>query len=192
MSLSKILKGNSISMIPIESDHREKLRINAKDDKIWNLNTYIEKYTPELFNTWFTLTYNNSLSGSEVCFSVSKESQLIGSSRYYLINQVKQELSIGFTWIKPDYWGTSVNPEMKYLLIENAFEQGFKNIYFHVDNFNLHSQAAMKKLGAKLHLENKWTRMRLDGSMRNTLEYVITFEMWEELKNKLVVRLKSI
>jgi RimJ/RimL family protein N-acetyltransferase len=112
------LKAKKSLFFQSRPEHRELLRKSATDDRVWKLSTYISKYSPDLFNTWFTMTFNNSLSGSEVCFSIAHASELIGSSRYYLINEVKKEISIGFTWIHPDHWDSSVNPEMKYLMLK--------------------------------------------------------------------------
>jgi RimJ/RimL family protein N-acetyltransferase len=187
--LSQKLEGKKITLLPIAPEHRELLRKSATDDRVWKLSTYISKYSPDLFNTWFTMTFNNSLSGSEVCFSIAHASELIGSSRYYLINEVKKEISIGFTWIHPDHWDSSVNPEMKYLMLKNAFDHGFEKVYFHIDHLNLHSQAAVKKLGGILTEKNKWSRMRLDGSMRETMEFVITKEKWPEVIGPLQKRI---
>ncbi len=190
-NIFKTLIGKSISLIPIQPDHRELLRINAKDNRVWSFNTLIANYSDDLFNTWFTHSYSNTNSGIENCFVMSKHQQLMGSSRYYMIKPEAKELSIGFTWIHPDFWGSSVNPESKYLMISNAFENGFEKIYFHVDNHNFHSQKAMDKLGANLLTKNKWTRMRLDGSTRQTYEYEITKTNWTSISEKLIKRINE-
>jgi RimJ/RimL family protein N-acetyltransferase len=185
----KSLIGKKIILNPIQPEHREHLRQNAKDNRVWAFNTLIANYSEDLFNTWFTLAYNNTISGIERCFVISHNKQLIGSSRYYMIKPEIKELSIGFTWIHPIFWGSTVNPETKYLMINNAFESEYEKINFHVDNLNIHSQKAMEKLGATLVTKNKWTRMRPDGSIRQTYEYEIKKEKWPEISEKLIKRI---
>ncbi len=189
MFQNKTLNGRKISLLQIQPEHRELLRVHAQDDRVWKLSTIIACYSPDLFNTWFTLTYNNTASELECCYSISYKDQLIGSSRYYSIKKESKEICIGYTWINPTFWGSFVNPEIKYLMLKNAFEQNFDKIYFHVDNLNIHSQTAMKKLGAEVVPGNKWTRMRLDGSFRDTVEYVVTREMWPSISAKLQQRI---
>jgi hypothetical protein len=60
MLKQSIVTGKKLLLLLIQPDHREKLRTYAQDDRIWNLSTYIAHYGHDLFNTWFTLTYNNA------------------------------------------------------------------------------------------------------------------------------------
>ncbi|MBL7666320.1 MAG: GNAT family N-acetyltransferase [Bacteriovoracaceae bacterium] len=190
LSFVQPLKGRYIILIPIRPEHKELLRPNAVFPEIWTHNTQISKYTPELYDTWFSLAYNHSLTGTHLPYMIEAQNgQLIGCSSYYSINKDKKEIAIGFTWITPAHWGTKVNPEMKYLMLEHAFNHGYQKVFFHVDNRNLHSQAAMKKLGATLNQIKPADKMRLDGSMRDTVEFVITLEEWPKVKKKLLARL---
>jgi RimJ/RimL family protein N-acetyltransferase len=181
--LSQNLKYNDLELRPLHPSHREELRLNAKNDKIWTYNTQINKYSDELYNSWFTTMYNNYLFGSEIPFVLFLKDNAIGTTRYYSIKTDLKEISIGFTWITPNYWQTGVNRKMKLLIMENAFNHGFEKLFFHVDNLNSRSLLAMKKLGA---IENKITpqnRMRVDGSFRDTVEFLVNKEIFLDFKS---------
>ncbi len=99
---------------------------------------------------------------------------------------------IGWTWYSPKVWGTVVNPECKYLLLEHAFEEwGAIRIQLKTDNMNIHSQEAILKLGAKFEGRLRNHRFRRDGTIRDTMMYSIIREEWPEVKSSLNKRIES-
>ena len=45
--------------------------------------------------------------------------RVIGSSRYYEWNPEISEISIGYTFIERDHWGTGTNTELKELMLNH-------------------------------------------------------------------------
>lgn len=186
----RVLENEHILLRPIAPDDRENLRRNAKFNEIWKNTTLMNVYTDSLFDMWFNLAFNNSQGTTQKCFVLEKLGELIGSSRYYGIDSNRKEISIGYTWITPRYWGSSINPSIKYLMLKNAFEQGFEKVFFHTDVLNEHSQSAIKKLGAKFTRKEIGNKIRPDGTMRDTVEFVVDKKDWKEVSEKLLFRIK--
>ena len=185
----RTLQNDIVTLRPIHHEDRERLREAAKFDHVWTNTTLMNHYDEKLFNAWFALAFNNSQGPSQKCFVFEKDGKLIGSSRYYGISE--KEISIGYTWISPSYWGTKVNPSIKYLMLNNVFENGYERVFFHTDILNLHSQAAIQKLGATFVKKTVADKIRPDGTLRDTMEYVIDQSKWPEIKEGLLKRINA-
>jgi RimJ/RimL family protein N-acetyltransferase len=99
---------------------------------------------------------------------------------------------IGWTWYSPEAWGRSVNPEAKLLLLEHAFETwGAVRVALKTDAKNLHSQAAIRKLGAKYEGTLRNHRIRRDGSLRDSVVFSIIDSEWPGVKAALLRRLEG-
>ncbi len=75
----------------------------------------------------------------------------IGRTTYMDIRPEHRGLEIGRTWIARPHHGTRVNPEAKYLMLRHAFESLAPpaiRVQLLTNGTNLHSQAAIAKLGA--------------------------------------------
>lgn len=75
----------------------------------------------------------------------------IGRSTYMRIAPEQRGVEIGRTWIGRAHHGTRVNPEAKYLMLRHAFEAlspPAVRVQFTTNIHNVHSQAAIAKLGA--------------------------------------------
>ena len=75
----------------------------------------------------------------------------IGRSTFMDIRPEHRGVEIGRTWISRPFHGTRVNPEAKYLMLRHAFETLSPpaiRVQITTNGTNLHSQAAIAKLGA--------------------------------------------
>jgi N-acetyltransferase len=75
----------------------------------------------------------------------------IGRTTFMDIKPEHRGLEIGRTWIGRAWHGTRVNPEAKYLMLRHAFEAlspTAVRVQITTSGTNLHSQAAIAKLGA--------------------------------------------
>lgn len=118
------------------------------------------------------------------------EKSFIGSTRYLDIRPFAKGVEIGGTWYSPSMWGTDVNPEAKFLLLEHAFgDWGAIRVQLKTDVNNTRSQNAILKLGAKFEGRLRNHMIRRDGSFRDTMMYSITREEWPTVKNNLNRRL---
>lgn len=109
-----------------------------------------------------------------------------GSTRFGLINWQHKVLHIGWTWMGRQFQGTGLNTNIKYLMLEYAFETlSFEKVEFRIDERNQRSRRAVEKLGAQLEgILRKDTLMK-DGYRRNTCCYGILKSEWPDLKTSL-------
>lgn len=110
-----------------------------------------------------------------------------GSTRFGLINWKNKLLHIGWTWIGHEFQGTGLNVNMKFLMLQYAFETlEFEKVEFRVDDRNNKSRRAVEKLGATLEgILRKDVPMK-DGYRRNTCCYGILKEEWPDIKAELL------
>ncbi len=110
-----------------------------------------------------------------------------GSTRFGLINWKNKLLHIGWTWIGHEFQGTGLNVNMKFLMLQYAFETlDFEKVEFRIDDRNNKSRRAVEKLGATLEgILRKDVPMK-DGYRRNTCCYGILKEEWPGIKAELL------
>ncbi|GAB4166301.1 MAG: GNAT family protein [Winogradskyella sp.] len=110
-----------------------------------------------------------------------------GSTRFGLINWKNKLLHIGWTWIGHEFQGTGLNVNMKFLMLQYAFETlEFEKVEFRIDERNNKSRRAVEKLGATLEgILRKDVAMN-DGYRRNTCCYGILKEEWPGIKAELL------
>ena len=148
--------------------------------------------TAESMSEWIEAALKAQGQGLELPFTVLRlpDEKVIGSTRYLDIQEANRTVEVGWTWYAPDAWGTSVNPEAKFLLLEHAFERWRAvRVALKTDARNLHSQAAIRKLGAKYEGTLRNHRIRRDGSLRDTVMFSIIDSEWPAVKAALVRRL---
>ncbi|MDQ3139246.1 MAG: GNAT family N-acetyltransferase, partial [Pseudomonadota bacterium] len=114
---------------------------------------------------------------------------LAGTTSFLKIDPDHRKLEIGFTFFRPEFRGTMVNPETKLLMLGAAFDAGCLRVQFSVDTRNARSQAAVAKLGAvregtvRRHLIT-WT-----GHRRDTALFSIIDDEWPAVRARLEARL---
>src|SRR5579883_515924 len=173
------LIGHWIQLEPFDEVHREELRVAADDKRIWTYNA--TKAFGAQFDGWFDEALENFQRKQHLPFAVRrrKDNAIIGSTRYYGIFTEHLRLSIGYTWYCLDTWGTEVNPECKYLLLQHAFEaQEVNRVEFFADSRNLRSQAAIKKLGAIQEGVLRQHMVVEDNYIRDTVVFGIVNSEW--------------
>lgn len=106
-----------------------------------------------------------------------------GSSRYMNMNWNYKVLEIGSTWIGREFQGTGLNKQVKFLMLEYAFETlNFEKVEFRVDERNIRSRKAVEKIGATLEGILRKNVYLKDGFKRNTCCYGILKEEWNTIK----------
>lgn len=188
----KKLPGKFVDLELLEEHHREELRTIACDKNIW---IYLpHKVTDENFDAWYEKIFSKTQQGEHCPYIVKRKTdqKIVGSTRYYNIDFAHRRLAIGFTWYTKEAQGTSINPECKLLLLEQAFEKLEMNrVEFMTDSRNLHSQAAIKKLGATQEGLLRQHMILEDGYIRDSVIFSITKSDWPLAKNNLQDRLSK-
>jgi RimJ/RimL family protein N-acetyltransferase len=117
--------------------------------------------------------------------------RLAGTSSMFMIDPRHRSLEIGYTWFRPEFRGTYANPEGKLLMMEEAFGAGALRVQFGVDTRNARSQAAMRKLGAKLEGIVRRHKVTWTGYKRDTAMFSVVEEEWGTVKEQLRSRLRQ-
>jgi RimJ/RimL family protein N-acetyltransferase len=142
--LQPILEGKILGLRPLRPEDFPDLYAVASDPLIWEQHPHKERYKEEIFNGFFREAME---SGGALIALDSKNSQVIGSSRFYGYSEEKSEIEIGWTFLARSHWGGIYNHEMKQLMLQHAFK--FVNkVVFLVGPQNLRSQRALEKIGA--------------------------------------------
>ena len=118
--------------------------------------------------------------------------EYVGCTRFYDIQLAFQTIQIGYTWYSKKCWGTKLNENCKYLLLEFAFDQmGFERVEFRADNNNKRSIAAMQKIGCTVEGVLRNHLPMPTGKRRDSIVLSILKEEWNaSLKQTLAAQLK--
>lgn len=115
---------------------------------------------------------------------------VVGTTTLWEADLVNESIHVGSTLYHPDWWGTAVNPECKYLLLRGAFEEwGYGRVKIQTDVLNTRSSAAIARLGARREGVHRRHTRREDGTFRDTVVFAITVEEWPEVRAGLLRRL---
>lgn len=107
-----------------------------------------------------------------------------GTTRFMNISWKNSVAEIGSTWLGREFHGTGINMNMKFLMLQYAFEiLKFDKIEFRVDERNVQSRKAIEKLGATYEGLLRKNILLLDGFKRSTCCYGILNEEWNTIKN---------
>jgi RimJ/RimL family protein N-acetyltransferase len=184
------LTGRRVQLEPLAESHREGLRAAANDPRIW------QHMIVPLLGAEFDISFDQSLaqhaSGQRVPFAVRRlaADRLIGSTSYIEPNERHKRVEIGATWYVPEEWGTAVNPECKFLLMQHAFEvMGVNRVSFITDVRNERSQAAIAKLGAVREGVLRSHMVVQGGRIRDSVQFSIIASEWPAVKARLLARL---
>ncbi len=150
--------------------------------------------TPEKLRSYVQVAVDGYYHKTIIPFIVydKKKESYAGSTRFGLINWKNKVLHIGWTWIGHSFQGTGLNANMKFLMLQYAFETlGFEKVEFRIDERNRKSRRAVEKLGATLEgILRKDTLMK-DGFKRSTCCYGILKEEWPGIKTNLQNTIKN-
>jgi RimJ/RimL family protein N-acetyltransferase len=132
-----------IKLQPLTVSDFDALYAVASDPLIWEQHPNKDRYQRDIFATYFKGAIE---SGGAFCVIDNATGALIGSSRYYDLDEVQRIVAIGYTFIARDHWGGHYNRALKSLMLDHAF-RFVDRVIFHVGVNNLRSRKAMEKLG---------------------------------------------
>tara|TARA_R100001244_G_scaffold86820_10_gene66522 strand:- start:59062 stop:59703 length:642 start_codon:yes stop_codon:yes gene_type:complete len=116
---------------------------------------------------------------------------LVGTSSFHHISPENRSTEIGSTFLHPEVRGTAVNPEMKLLMLDHAFDSGALRIQLTVDDRNKRSQAAVKKLGAVREGLLRRHCVTWNGHNRDTVVFSVIGGDWPGIRTRLISRLEA-
>jgi RimJ/RimL family protein N-acetyltransferase len=183
------LIGNRVKLIPLEATHIDELCEKAKDPKIWEVAPFnSDKGAPELVRKDLESSVEKQHSGEQYNFTTILRSgnTIIGTTKFWMMNEPSKSLEIGGTWLMPEYWSTGINTECKYLLLQFCFETlQTVRVQIKANDNNLRSRRAIEKLGATFEGIQRKDKILLNGNTRNSALYSIIDTEWPVIKTRL-------
>ena len=178
------LQRGPVRLVPLALDHEGGIKTAAADGELWNLRI---TSVPEPLQTrgYIETALRGQAEGHRLPFAVldSGTAEVIGCTSYHDILPAVGRLEIGWTWYARSRQRSSVNTTAKWLLMTHAFETlGVQLVGWRTDNYNLASQAAIERLGARKDGVLRHHALRRDGTVRDTVMYSLTAGEWPEVK----------
>ncbi|MFC4932303.1 GNAT family N-acetyltransferase [Massilia sp. GCM10023247] len=178
------LEFNGVRLEPLTLEHVDGLRLAAADGELWNLRV---TSVPEPHRTQ-AYVHTALETPNRVAFAVvdSSSGEVLGTTSYHDIVPEIGRVEIGYTWYAKSVQRSAVNTSCKLLLLSHAFDTlGCAVVGFRTDNFNVASQKAIERLGAKKDGVLRHHVARRDGTVRDTVMYSIVRGEWIEIKTHL-------
>jgi len=176
------LSARGIALVPLSPAHEAGLRAAAADGELWKLRvTSVPE--PQDTGAYIAAALQMREAGTRFAFVVTDEATgtVLGSTSYHDILPAVKRVEIGYTWYAQRCQRTHVNTTCKLLMLTHAFEAlSCITVGWRTDNFNLASQRAIERLGAKK-----------DGvirghALRDTVMYSMATGEWAEAKAQLL------
>lgn len=191
----RTLAGRFVALEPLAEHHHAGLIAAAADPAIW---TYMPRDMRGGLQPMLDWHSEQAALGQQKTYAVRRlaDQALIGATSFLAIAPKDGRVEIGATWYRRDAWGSAVNPQAKYLLLDHAFGAGYGRVEFKTDSRNLRSRAALLKLGA---VEEGTLRSHAwvppgedrDGYRRDTVYYAILAAEWSGVRTRLEQRLEQ-
>ena len=178
------LEFNGVRLEPLTLEHVEGLRTAAADGQLWTLRV---TSVPEPHRTQ-AYVHAALETKDRLPFAVidASSGDVIGTTSYHDILPHIDRVEIGYTWYAKSVQRSHVNTSCKLLLLSHAFDTlGCAVVGFRTDNFNVASQTAIERLGAKKDGTVRHHALRRDGTVRDTVMYSIVRGEWHEVKSHL-------
>ncbi|WP_411894934.1 GNAT family N-acetyltransferase [Winogradskyella sp. A2] len=144
--------------------------------------------TPEKLRDYVEFAVNGYYNNSIIPFIVfdKLKNEFAGSTRFGFINHKNKVLHIGWTWIGKRFQCTGLNKNMKFLMLQFAFENmNFEKVEFRIDERNTKSRRAVEKIGATLEGVLRQDTVMKDGFRRSTCCYGILKEEWPNIRTSI-------
>jgi RimJ/RimL family protein N-acetyltransferase len=139
------LSNHLVRLEPLQPVHFEELYLVASDPLIWEQHPNPNRYQKEVFESFFE---GALASGGAFIVRDADTGKALGSTRFYDLKPLDNEIKIGYTFFSRDCWGKGINRQVKTLLLNYAFIY-IEKVIFHIGAQNIRSQIAIEKLGAK-------------------------------------------
>ncbi len=182
------LEGGLVRLEPLAYEHIPALLDAAADPDIWHYlpfdGTDRGAFEAELKNAIL-----KRRAGEQYPFTVRRlaDGAIVGHTRFFDIFPEHRKLEIGWTWYRPDVWGSGLNTECKLLLLMYCFEELKANrVQLKTRDVNKRSAAAIRKIGGTFEGALRKDRVLRDGSTRDSLLFSIVDDEWPAVKERLL------
>jgi RimJ/RimL family protein N-acetyltransferase len=187
----RTLEGHGVRLEPLVREHERALARAAADGRLWEL-WFTAVPEPDAVASYIETALAGEAAGHMLPWVVREvgSDTIVGSTRFHDIVASIDRVEIGYTWYAQRCQRTHVNTTCKLLLFAHAFEDlGCRVVGLRTDNFNLASQRAIERLGAKRDGVLRHHQARRDGTVRDSVMYSVLAAEWPDVKRHLQLRL---
>jgi RimJ/RimL family protein N-acetyltransferase len=142
--LQPTLENDLIQIVPLKETDFEALYAVATDPLIWEQHPNKDRYQRVVFQNFFKGAIESK--GAFIVYEKAT-GDIVGSSRYYELDEENSSVAVGYTFIGRGFWGKGHNRALKTLMLDYAF-QFIDKVILHIGATNYRSQKATEKLGA--------------------------------------------
>ena len=184
------LIGPAAELQPLTEAHREDLRAAAeRDAEIWDIFPY--SLRGEHFDPYWRRIAGEAAQGRTLPYAVCVAGAVAGVSCFLAVDREGATVEVGGTYLAPEVRGGRVNPQIKRLMLEEAFVGGARRAAFRIDAVNTRSLAAVGKLGAVREGVLRQDRVTWTGRARDTVVFSILAAEWPAVRDGLDSRLSD-
>ncbi|KQR94362.1 acetyltransferase [Chryseobacterium sp. Leaf180] len=141
----KILEDDVVRLSPLTKNDFEALYEAASDPEIWIQHPNKDRWQKTVFENFFEGALQ---SGGAYTVTEKSTGKVIGSTRFYDLDELQKSVLIGYTFYAKEFWGKSLNSRVKKMMLDEAYKY-LDTVIFHVGAQNIRSQIAMERLGAE-------------------------------------------
>jgi len=191
---SVTLSGRKIALLePMQREHADELLEAARDGELWDLwYTGIAGGDGILGYVESAIKMREELGAMPFVVRRQDDGKVVGSTRYFNVDEKNRRLEIGHTWYSKSMQRTALNTECKLALLEHAFEKlDCIAVEFRTHWFNFDSRAAIARLGAKQDGVLRNHQISPNGTLRDTVVFSIIQSEWPTVKAHLRWQLKK-
>jgi N-acetyltransferase len=185
------LEGEHVKLVPLTIEHETALAAAARDGELWKL-WYTFVPAPEQTRAYIdtALDMRDRLGAHPFAVIDMKSGDIVGSTRYFAVDETHRRLEIGHTWYAKRVQKSALNTEAKLLLLTHAFEKlDAIAVEFRTHFMNHASRAAIARLGAKQDGILRNHQVGRDGVLRDTVVFSIIQSEWPAVRANLKFRL---
>ncbi|MFJ3486527.1 GNAT family N-acetyltransferase [Pseudomonas sp. NPDC090202] len=186
-----VLSGDTVELLPLQGDHGPALLQAAADGELWNMKVTVIP-GPTTVDQYIATALAGRESGTVMPFTIVRRDsgQVVGSTRFWKVDRKNRKLEIGHTWLSQSVQRSGLNIEMKYLMLQYAFEElQCVRVQFTTDELNEKSRAAILRIGATQEGIVRHERIMPDGRKRNSVRFSIIDDEWPQVKAMLLEKL---
>lgn len=182
---TRMLHGSRVSLLPLESCHRDAVLNAAADGRLWDMVETIVP-GPDTIDAYIARALAERDAGRSIPFATSVAGVIVGTTRLCNIDRQHKKLEIGNTFVAKSWQRTFVNSETNLLLLTHVFEDmGFVRVQYSTDERNAVSRKTIVRLGATEEGVVRNDYIMPDGRKRNSIHYSIIDSEWPTARERL-------
>lgn len=197
---SLVLQGRYVRLEPLDHHHVDGLvAAAAVDPSLYQWSTVPQGKVGMSRYVDTALSWRDAGTAVPLAILRADDGTVLGSTRFWLLERwawpeghprhgryAVDACEIGYTWLTRSAVRTPANTEAKLLMLAHAFGTWeVLRVCFHTDVRNERSQAALKRIGAKVEGVLRSHRMAVDYIPRDSVRFSIVAAEWPEVERRL-------